>query len=71
VDARTLEITGAEVLARWRHPQAGLRSPGAFLEIANQLRLTAEIDAQILDRAGAAVADLQAQAECSGRWWHW
>ena len=64
VDARTLEITGAEVLARWRHPEAGLRSPAAFLEIAHQLRLTAEIDAQILDRAGAAVAELQAQGVC-------
>jgi EAL domain-containing protein (putative c-di-GMP-specific phosphodiesterase class I) len=64
VDARTLEITGAEVLARWRHPEAGLRSPAAFLEIAHQLRLTAEIDAQILDRAGAAVGDLQALGVC-------
>lgn len=64
VDARTLEITGAEVLARWRHPADGLRSPGAFLEIAHQLRLTAEIDAQILDRAGNVVADLQARGLC-------
>jgi diguanylate cyclase (GGDEF)-like protein len=64
VDARTLEITGAEVLARWRHPDAGLRTPGAFLDIAHQLRLTAEIDAQILDRAGRAVAELQARGVC-------
>jgi diguanylate cyclase (GGDEF)-like protein len=64
VDAQTLEITGAEVLARWRHPTAGLRSPGAFLEIAHQLRLTAEIDAQILQRAGGAVAELQALGLC-------
>ena len=64
VDAQTLEISGAEVLARWRHPTAGLRSPGAFLEIAHQLRLTAEIDAQILGRAGSAVAQLQALGLC-------
>ncbi len=63
-DARNLTITGAEVLARWRRPDGRLRQPGDFLEIAGQLRLTAEIDAAIFDRAAQTVAHWQKLGVC-------
>lgn len=55
-DARTLEINGVEALARWRHPQRGILAPNAFLEIAENLNVVAQIDASILDQALAALA---------------
>jgi diguanylate cyclase (GGDEF)-like protein len=51
VDARTRHIFGLEALARWRHPIHGLLAPGAFLKVADEYGLTAEIDAAILDQA--------------------
>jgi diguanylate cyclase (GGDEF)-like protein len=63
-DARSLKITGAEVLARWRRPDGRLRQPGEFLEIAGGLRLTAEIDAAILDRAAQTVTYWQKLGVC-------
>ncbi len=60
-DARTLEINGVEALARWRHPQRGILAPHAFLEIAENLNVVAQIDASILDQALAALARWQAE----------
>lgn len=49
-DARTLDITGAETLARWRHPERGMLTPDRFLAIAEDLDAVAAIDAQILEK---------------------
>jgi diguanylate cyclase (GGDEF)-like protein len=51
VDARSRRIVGLEALARWRHPERGLLSPIAFLKVADEYGLTAEIDAAVLKRA--------------------
>ncbi|MET0747852.1 MAG: EAL domain-containing protein [Rhizobium sp.] len=51
VDARTRRIFGLEALARWQHPRHGLMLPGAFLKVADEYGLTAEIDAAILHHA--------------------
>ncbi|MBB6484028.1 EAL domain-containing protein [Rhizobium lusitanum] len=51
VDARSRRIVGLEALARWRHPEKGLLSPAAFLKVADEYGLTAEIDAAVLKRA--------------------
>jgi diguanylate cyclase (GGDEF)-like protein len=51
VDARSRRIFGLEALARWRHPVHGVMLPGAFLKVADEYGLTAEIDAAILDHA--------------------
>lgn len=48
LDARTREITGFEALARWKHPEKGVLTPGVFLKIADEHGLAAEIDAAIL-----------------------
>ncbi|NTF42977.1 GGDEF domain-containing phosphodiesterase [Rhizobium rhizogenes] len=50
VDARSRRIVGLEALARWRHPEKGLLSPVAFLKLAEEYGLTAEIDAAVLTR---------------------
>lgn len=55
-DARSLDVVGVEALARWRHPVLGLRTPDAFLAIAEELNVVASIDRIILDQA---LADLQ------------
>jgi EAL domain-containing protein (putative c-di-GMP-specific phosphodiesterase class I) len=36
VDAHTLEITAAEALLRWHHPQRGVVSPGVFIPVAER-----------------------------------
>ncbi|WP_299678770.1 GGDEF domain-containing phosphodiesterase [uncultured Roseobacter sp.] len=50
-DAQSQEFVGVEALARWHHPTRGLLTPAQFLRVANQLRLTPDIDRQIF-RAG-------------------
>ncbi len=49
--AGTHELIGIEALARWRHPTRGVLAPAAFLDVADDLGLTAEIDDGILQRA--------------------
>ncbi|PZM14072.1 putative bifunctional diguanylate cyclase/phosphodiesterase [Rhizobium tubonense] len=51
VDAHTRRVFGLEALARWQHPVHGLLAPGAFLKVADEYGLTAEIDAAVLGRA--------------------
>jgi len=60
-DARTLEINGVEALARWQHPEQGILTPAAFLDIAENLNVVAQIDASILDQALDNLARWQAE----------
>lgn len=50
-DTRSNRISGAEVLARWHHPQKGILTPGSFLFLADRNRLTEKIDTQIYRKA--------------------
>lgn len=45
------QVTGAETLARWQHPERGLLAPGAFIEVAEQAGLVELIDLQMLRQA--------------------
>ncbi|MCX8997814.1 EAL domain-containing protein [Rhizobiaceae bacterium BDR2-2] len=56
-DARTLDICGAETLARWQHPEHGILTPDRFLSIAEDLDAVSTIDARILERALADFRD--------------
>ncbi len=42
-------LVGIEALARWHHPIRGVLTPEAFMPAAKQLKLEAEIDAQIME----------------------
>ncbi|XBQ17222.1 MAG: EAL domain-containing protein [Oceanicaulis sp.] len=44
-------LAGAEALVRWRHPTAGLLSPGAFIQAAEECGLIGEIGDWVLRRA--------------------
>lgn len=50
-DAQTLDITGAETLARWKHPTEGILTPDRFLAIAEDLDAVASIDEMLLEKA--------------------
>lgn len=47
----TGRLVGAEVLARWQHPQRGLLSPAAFVEVAEHAGLIETLDLQMLQKA--------------------
>jgi len=49
--ARSKQLVGLEVLARWRHPERGILSPAGFLDIATELGVASQIDRIILHRA--------------------
>jgi diguanylate cyclase (GGDEF)-like protein/PAS domain S-box-containing protein len=55
VAAATGELIGAEALLRWRHPQRGLLSPDAFIDVAERHRLMLDLGAWVM-RAAAEQA---------------
>ena len=57
VDLRTSEIIGFEVLARWRHPLAGIVSPDQFIPIAEEIGVMDRLSDQIIRAALTAARD--------------
>ncbi|MFD1788805.1 putative bifunctional diguanylate cyclase/phosphodiesterase [Sphingomonas floccifaciens] len=57
VDLGTRRLTGFEVLARWDHPTRGLISPDAFIGIAEETGMIADLSLSILRQAFAAARD--------------
>jgi diguanylate cyclase (GGDEF)-like protein/PAS domain S-box-containing protein len=51
VDLTSGEITGAEALVRWQHPERGLLEPAQFLFLAETTDLIAEIDDLVMREA--------------------
>ncbi|MFS8036853.1 EAL domain-containing protein [Xanthobacter sp. AM11] len=45
------DLCGFEALLRWRHPRRGLVNPAAFIPLAEETRLIAEIGAWVVRRA--------------------
>ena len=57
VDLQTSEITGFEVLARWRHPLAGIISPDQFIPIAEEIGVMDRLSEQVIRAALTAARD--------------
>ncbi len=51
VDARNLQITAAEALVRWHHPQRGLISPTVFIPLAERFGLIGPIGNWVIEEA--------------------
>ena len=51
IHAPSGEITGAEALMRWHHPQRGLVSPGVFIPIAERYGLIVALGNWLIDEA--------------------
>jgi diguanylate cyclase (GGDEF)-like protein len=60
-DARTLDVVGAEALARWRHPTEGILAPASFMAVAEELNVVATIDRLVLEQALKWQAKWQAE----------
>jgi len=56
-------VVGAEALIRWEHPRLGLLAPAAFLPLAEETGLVADLDLWVL---GEALGDLAALGDDSG-----
>ena len=51
IDIGTRQVVGAEALLRWRHPKHGVLAPEAFLPLADDTGLLAELSGWILREA--------------------
>ena len=45
------QLVGVEALIRWRHPQRGLISPGAFIPVVNTSPLSGDVSTWVLNEA--------------------
>lgn len=61
IDLRTLRLSGAEALIRWRHPTRGLVPPDSFIPLAEKTGLVVEISLLMLDTACAQLQTWQNQ----------
>jgi len=57
VELGTRRLTGFEVLARWEHPTRGLISPEAFIPIAEETGMIADLSLSIMRQAFVAARD--------------
>ncbi|HSQ72184.1 MAG TPA: bifunctional diguanylate cyclase/phosphodiesterase [Rubrivivax sp.] len=51
IDARSLQVTAAEALLRWKHPQRGMISPGVFIPLAERHGLIGSIGQWVIEEA--------------------
>lgn len=61
---QTGALSGSEALVRWQHPNAGLLSPGAFIQAAEECGLIGEIGDWVLRRACNEAAGLMLKGHC-------
>jgi len=50
-EADSMQLSGAEALIRWRHPDRGILASGNFLKVAEDLNVMARIDELVLQTA--------------------
>lgn len=59
------QVTGAETLLRWRHPEHGLVSPGEFISVLEETGLVRPVGQWVLETACRQLADWAKQSEMS------
>ena len=57
IDARSLQITGAEALLRWQHPRKGMVNPGVFIPLAERYGLINQIGMWVIEEACRQAAE--------------
>jgi len=60
-NAGSRQPVASEALARWRHPEKGLVSPGAFIPMAEETGLVIELGRVVLDNVGRDIARWRAE----------
>jgi PAS domain S-box-containing protein len=58
VELRTGQLSGFEVLARWRHPERGMIPPDQFIWVAEESGLIDKLTDSLLEQSFAAAASL-------------
>lgn len=66
VEATTGQLSGAEALLRWRHPQRGLLSPDTFISVAERHRLMLNLGEWVLREAAATARRWREQGLTTG-----
>ena len=66
VEATTGQLSGAEALLRWRHPQRGLLSPDAFIFVAERHRLMLALGEWVLAEAARTARRWREQGLTTG-----
>ncbi|MDP5053594.1 MAG: EAL domain-containing protein [Congregibacter sp.] len=61
VNARNGEVTGAESLVRWNHPDQGLIPPFKWIPVAEEMGLIEDVGNWVLRKACADLVELRAQ----------
>ncbi|MDP2770370.1 MAG: EAL domain-containing protein, partial [Giesbergeria sp.] len=61
VNMRTGQVTGAEALIRWNHPERGLLAPAAFLPAMHNHAISIDVGDWVISTALRQMADWQAQ----------
>ena len=56
IDARSLQVTAAEALLRWHHPQRGFVSPVVFIPLAEKYGLMGPIGNWVIEEASRTAA---------------
>lgn len=51
IDCTSMKVVGAEVLVRWDHPERGMLSPGAFIDVAEESDLITRLGDRVLELA--------------------
>jgi len=57
VDSQTGEVTAAEALVRWRHPERGLIAPADFIPLAEETGLIMQLGAWVMQTACRQASD--------------
>lgn len=58
-DLRTMKLTSAEALIRWRHPRKGLLLPSQFLHLADRADLVVPIGEWVINEAVKRIAEFE------------